>query len=39
MPSAFAHIWSVNNGKLTRLRQYADTAQFSRALNHNVPEK
>lgn len=39
MPSAFAHIWSVNNGKLTRLRQYADTVQISRALNHNVPEK
>lgn len=39
MPSAFAHIWSVNNGKLTRLRQYADTVQKSRALNHNVPEK
>lgn len=39
MPSAFAHIWSVNNGKLTRLRQYADTVQISRALNHNVPQK
>lgn len=38
MPSAFAHLWDVEDGKLMRLRQYADTVQISRALNHNVPE-
>ncbi len=38
MPSAFAHLWDVSHGKLTRMRQYADTAQISRALDHNVPE-
>ena len=35
----FAHIWTVNNGKITRLQQYADTVQLSRALNNNVPSK
>ena len=35
----FAHIWTVSNGKLTRLQQYADTVQLSRALNNNVPTK
>jgi len=38
MPSAFAHLWDVRDGKLTRMRQYADTVQISRALNHKVPE-
>lgn len=38
MPSSFAHIWDVSDGKLTRMRQYADTAQVSRALNHKVPK-
>lgn len=38
MPSDFAHLWDVSDGKLTRMRQYADTAQISRALNHNLPE-
>ncbi len=37
--SNFAHIWSVKNGKLTRLQQYADTVQISKALNNQVPEK
>lgn len=39
MPCEFAHIWSVKAGKLTRLQQFADTVQISRALSHNVPEK
>jgi hypothetical protein len=30
--AAFAHVWTVKDGKITRLRQYADTVQFSRAL-------
>lgn len=36
--SDFAHLWTVVNGKITRLRQYADTVQVSRALNHEVPQ-
>ena len=32
MTSGFAHIWSVQESKVTRLRQYADTIQFARAL-------
>ena len=38
MPCAFAHLWDVKDDKLVRMRQYADTVQISRALNHNVPE-
>lgn len=34
----FAHLWTVEDGKITRLRQYADTVQVSRALNHEVPD-
>jgi ketosteroid isomerase-like protein len=31
--AAFAHVWTVKYGKITRLRQYADTVQLSRALS------
>jgi ketosteroid isomerase-like protein len=34
---SFAHIWTVEDGMITRLQQYSDTVQLSRALNHNVP--
>jgi hypothetical protein len=30
--AAFAHVWTVIDGKIARLRQYADTVQLSRAL-------
>jgi len=30
--AAFAHVWTVKDGKVTRLRQYADTVQLARAL-------
>jgi ketosteroid isomerase-like protein len=32
MTAGFAHVWSVREGKVTRLRQYADTVQLARAL-------
>ncbi len=32
MSAAFAHVWSLQEGKVTRLRQYADTVQLTRAL-------
>jgi ketosteroid isomerase-like protein len=32
MIAAFAHVWSLQEGKVTRLRQYADTVQLTRAL-------
>ena len=28
----FAHVWRVNNGKITRFQQYTDTAQATRAV-------
>lgn len=27
----FAHVWTVQNGKVTRFQQYTDTLQFARA--------
>ncbi|MEQ9617703.1 MAG: nuclear transport factor 2 family protein [Deltaproteobacteria bacterium] len=36
MPS-FAHVWTVDDGMLTRLQQYTDTVVLSDALGHNVP--
>ncbi len=36
---SFAHIWTVQDGMITRLQQYADSVVVSRALNHNVPTK
>ena len=37
--SAFVHIWTVEDGMITKLQQSADSVQISRALNHNVPTK
>lgn len=34
MTARFAHVWSLNDGKTSRLRQYADTVQLARALEH-----
>ncbi len=34
MSAGFAHVWSVQEGKVTRLRQYADTVQLARAVDH-----
>ena len=30
--SSFAHIWTIRDGKLARMRQFADTVQFAIAL-------
>jgi len=32
MTARFAHVWSLDDGKATRLRHYADTVQMARAL-------
>ncbi len=29
---AFAHVWTIKDGRIRRLRQYADTVQLTRAL-------
>jgi len=36
MPS-FAHLWTVDNGMITRLQQYTDTTVLSEALGNNIP--
>ena len=35
MPS-FAHLWTVDNGMITRLQQYTDTTVLSEALGNNI---
>lgn len=32
LDAQFCHIWSISNGKITKFQQYADTAQFQRAM-------
>lgn len=32
MSAAFAHVWTVRDGKVTKLRQYADTRKIAEAL-------
>ena len=32
MNAAFAHVWTVRNGKVVRFRQYADTRKMAEAL-------
>ena len=37
--ATFAHIWTVSDGMITKLQQYADSAKLSHALDHKVPTK
>ena len=35
--ASFAHVWTVDNGMITRLQQYTDTTVLSEALGNNMP--
>lgn len=35
----FAHIWTVHNGKLIRMRQFTDTVEFTRSITGESAQK